>query len=246
MAQVFISYKHDDGDFALILKDRLERAGFAGWIDDNLQAGEDWREMIDRAIRESMALVVILSPESVASEYVTYEWAFALGAGVPVVPVLLRPTALHPRLNELQFLDFTNRRARPWDALIERLESLSGERGSRKRPGRPSKREVELDALREQLADKHWDLRVEAVRALGDRRDRAAVPVLARMLATDRSVRVRAAAAEALGWIGDEAAAPDLLAALDADHVAVQAAAREALRRMGRGGEEQPRAAKSS
>lgn len=229
MAQVFLSYKHDDGDFAQILRDRIEQAGFDGWIDDNLQAGEDWREMIDRAIRESMALVVILSPEATASEYVTYEWAFALGASVPVVPVMLKPTPLHPRLDELQFLDFTNRKARPWEMLIARLEKLSGKR----RPGRPARREAELAALREQLADRHADVRAEAARALGDRREKAAVPLLARVLATDRSVRVRAAAAEALGWIGDAAAVPDLIAALDSGHARVQAAAREALRRIG-------------
>lgn len=232
MAQVFISYKHDDGDFALILKDRIEQAGFDGWIDDNLQAGEDWREMIDRAIRESMAVVVVLSPESVASEYVTYEWAFALGAGVPVVPVLLKPTPLHPRLEELQFLDFTNRRARPWTQLIERLESLGGASGAKKRPRKPTRREAEWDALREQLGHRHADVRLEAARALGDRRERAAVPLLARMLATDRSRHVRAAAAEALGWIGDEAAVPDLIAAQEGAHPLVEAAVRDALRRI--------------
>ncbi len=244
MAQVFISYKHDDGDFALILKDRIEQAGFDGWIDDNLQAGEDWREMIDRAIRESMAVIAILSPESVASAYVTYEWAFALGAGVPVVPVLLRATPLHPRLEELQFLDFTNRRARPWTALVERLEALSGSGSGKKRPRKPTRREAAWDALREQLTDKHADIRAEAARALGDRREKAAVPLLARTLATDRSVRVRAAAAEALGWIGDEAAVPDLIAALEGAHPRVEAAAREALRRIGT--DEARRAAESA
>ncbi len=233
MAQVFISYKHDDGDFALILNDRLDKAGFDGWLDDNLQAGEDWREMIDRAIRESMAVIVVLSPESVASEYVTYEWAFALGAGVPVVPVMLKRTPLHPRLEELQFLDFTNRRARPWALLIERLESLSEKRSGGNRSSKSSRPGPKWDALREQLGDKHADIRAEAARALGERREKAAVPVLARMLATDRSVRVRAAAAEALGWIGDEAAVPDLIAALDGAHRLVDPAARDALRRIG-------------
>jgi len=235
MAQVFISYKHDDGDFALILKDRIEQAGFDAWIDDNVQAGEEWREMIDRAIRESMALIVILSPESVASEYVTYEWAYALGAGVPVVPVMLRQTSLHSRLDELHYLDFTNRRARPWTQLIERLESLSGSGSGKKRPRKPTRREAEWDALREQLGHPRKEVRIEAVRALGDRRERAAVPLLARMLATDRSYKVRAAAAEALGWIGDEAAIPDLSAAAEGADLRVAAAAREALRRIGKG-----------
>jgi hypothetical protein len=62
-----------------------------------------------------------MTPEAKASEYVTYEWAFAWGAGIKVIPVLLKRTELHPRLESLQYLDFTNRTARPWDALIELL-----------------------------------------------------------------------------------------------------------------------------
>jgi hypothetical protein len=34
---------------------------------------------------------------------------------------LLKSTKLHPRLEALQYLDFTNPNARPWDALIESL-----------------------------------------------------------------------------------------------------------------------------
>ena len=46
-----------------------------------------------------------------------YQWAFALGSAVPVLPVLLGAgeSDLHPRLKTLQYLDFTNRSARPWD-----------------------------------------------------------------------------------------------------------------------------------
>jgi TIR domain len=41
---VFISYSHANGDFAEILKTRLERSGFNVWTDeDRLLAGEDWR-----------------------------------------------------------------------------------------------------------------------------------------------------------------------------------------------------------
>jgi hypothetical protein len=62
-----------------------------------------------------------MTTEAKASQYVTYEWAFAWGAGVKVIPILLKKTELHPRLESRQFLDFTNRNARPWDTLIELL-----------------------------------------------------------------------------------------------------------------------------
>lgn len=118
---VFISYKHDDNDFAENVIHRVKAEGFTTWIDsDNLQPGEDWREGIDQAIQQSFALIVIMSPAAKASEYITYEWAYAWGKGVKVIPVMYKQTDLHPRLKSLQYLDFTNR-TRPWDALMNTL-----------------------------------------------------------------------------------------------------------------------------
>jgi TIR domain len=122
----FISHAKEDGDFAENLKSRMSEAGFIGWIDiDVLEAGTDWRMEIDEAILNSRAVILILSPDSKASEYVTYEWAFGLGSGLRVVPLLLRDTPIHPRLEIFQYLDFTNRRARPWVPLFALLQELS-------------------------------------------------------------------------------------------------------------------------
>lgn len=121
-ASVFISHSHDDGDFAEVLKLQLEKHDIDAWIDiDRLKVGYDWRQEIDDAIKKAIALIVVMSPLARESEYVTYEWAFAWGANVKVIPVMLKPTQIHPRLEALQHLDFTNRRARPWNDLINEL-----------------------------------------------------------------------------------------------------------------------------
>lgn len=122
---VFISYKREDLDFADNVMGRLEKAGFQTWSDYKIGAGEEWRTAIDLAIKNSFALIVIMTPEAKASEYVTYEWAFAWGVGIKVIPILLRPTPLHPRLGALQHLDFTNLKMRPWDRLLEEVKYAS-------------------------------------------------------------------------------------------------------------------------
>jgi CheY-like chemotaxis protein len=131
MAQVFISHKREDVDFAENVSSRLERGGFDVWADSNIAAGEEWRNAIDVAIGNSVALIVIMTPEAKTSEYVTYEWAFAWGIGIKVIPVMLRPTTLHPRLEALQYLDFTNIKSRPWDKLIEEVRAASATRHTR-------------------------------------------------------------------------------------------------------------------
>jgi len=89
MSHVFISYAHTDQDFVQEhLIPWLNANGYDAWVDsEKLRAGENWIEEIDNAIKASYALIVVISPASMTSPYVTYEWAFALGCDIPVIPV---------------------------------------------------------------------------------------------------------------------------------------------------------------
>jgi hypothetical protein len=120
--QVFVSYCRNDGDFAELLKLKLEKEGIQTWVDnDGIEPGADWKQDIDDAIRKSIIFIAIMSPEARESEYVTYEWAFAWGVNIHIIPIMLKQTPLHPRLATLQYLDFTNMVARPWDRLLKSI-----------------------------------------------------------------------------------------------------------------------------
>lgn len=127
MSHVFISYSRRDAEFAEMLRERLQAANFEVWMDSILPAGFDWRQEIDQAIRGSFVMLVIVSPDSKASEYVTYEWAFGLGIGLKVIPLMLVPTPLHPRLESVQHIDFTNPdlHEQAWQRLIDGLHHIS-------------------------------------------------------------------------------------------------------------------------
>jgi hypothetical protein len=127
MKHIFVSYAREDKDFARQLILRLRESGRIPWQDlRNLKGGDDYQATIDDALRNAEALVVVMSPHATKSQYVTYEWAFALGAGVRVIPVVKKRTTLHPRLINIQYIDFTTRRGTPWVDLRKAL------------PGRPS------------------------------------------------------------------------------------------------------------
>lgn len=120
----FISHSKVDGDFAELLQLRLEKEGLEAWVDtDRLDPGVDWRQEIDDAIRQSRAVIAVMSPDARESEYVTYEWAYAWGCGTRIIPLMLRQTPLHPRLATLQYLDFSNRVSRPWSKLLDALHT---------------------------------------------------------------------------------------------------------------------------
>lgn len=231
MAHVFISYAHVDSDFVAVLKLELENAQFVAWVDsEHLRAGKDWRRGIDEAIESSIAVIVIMTPEAKASEYVTYEWAFALGAKKEVIPVLLKPTNLHPRLEVLQYLDFGDFEMRPWERLINHLRQIEGEisEASARAPISETSA-IQSSSIQRwliALRDPDTNVRQAAADTLGQMKDVTAIPDLLTAL-RDKKERVRQSAARALGTIGHATAVNGLLGALhDADYQVREAAAK--------------------
>ncbi len=131
MSHVFISYSRKDAAFAEDLRERVQAANFEVWMDSILPAGFDWRQEIDAAIRESFVILVVVSPDSKVSEYVTYEWAFGLGLGVKVIPLMVQPTPLHPRLESVQHVDFVDAASheQSWQRLIAALHHIRNDAG---------------------------------------------------------------------------------------------------------------------
>ncbi len=126
MDHIFVSYAHSDNDFVELLKIRLSESNIQTWIDhSSLKAGNDWRVSIDEGIKSSKAVVLVMSPDSLGSHYVTYEWSFAHGLGKLVIPLMYRQTSLHAKISTLQYLDFTHRTLRPWGELVYLIKNIN-------------------------------------------------------------------------------------------------------------------------
>ncbi|MCB1899094.1 toll/interleukin-1 receptor domain-containing protein [Cognatazoarcus halotolerans] len=128
MQTVFLSYATEDYFFAELAEIKLENAGIRIWRDqDRLRAGSDWRHGIEAGIDDCVAVLVALSPRSAQSPYVTFEWAYALGKGKPVIPLKLAECTFHPRLEPIQYLDFSHGGHLPWESLVERIREIETE-----------------------------------------------------------------------------------------------------------------------
>ena len=255
---IFISYSRKDIDFAEDLKEKLEAADVKVWTDKSrLVPGEDWRESIDQAIRDSFALITVVTPTAKASEYVTYEWAFAWGIEMKVIPILLEHTPLHPRLETVQHFDFTHRTPHQWNELTELISELSKTAKTISKNVSPviqsaitmldsANKGDQEDAINTLVELNHpvafrtliWNLNhhalervrqaiAQALKQIGD----AAVPALIETL-DDQRPDVRQEAIKLLEWIGD-GAVPVLIEALDDQRPDVREAAAETLRRIG-------------
>lgn len=77
--KVFISHSSKDKNLVRRIADALEASGMDVWDDSEILPGENWAEKIAKALEESQAMVVLLTPESLSSEQVLREVGYALG-----------------------------------------------------------------------------------------------------------------------------------------------------------------------
>ena len=122
---VFLSYSRRDGAFVRGLAADLERRGIDVWLDtEDLVAPDDdqWRRSIVQGIRQSAALVVVLSPHSVQSVPVERELTIAAEHKRRIIPIVLRPCELPDgfqfELAGVQRIDFVEQ---PYDEALDEL-----------------------------------------------------------------------------------------------------------------------------
>ena len=87
----FISYARKDGEeFATRLKKRLEQEQpeITLWMDRaEMAGGVDFVDQLRRAIDSVHFLILVMTPEAIASDWVQKEWRYAREQGVCVCPV---------------------------------------------------------------------------------------------------------------------------------------------------------------
>ncbi len=106
--QVFISYSRKDIKYARRLAGDLEKAGFDVWWDiSDLKGGDDWLRLIPAAIAASQHFVVLLSPDSIKSAWVSKEYTYALANRMKIVPAMIKPCPVPFALNTINYVNFT-------------------------------------------------------------------------------------------------------------------------------------------
>ena len=106
MVQVFISYSRKDISFVELLAGDLKKNGMDVWYDlSRLEGGSRWRAEIEKAIRNSQYVIVVLSPASVESEWVEREFLFASNLKRKIIPLLYRPCEIPLGYLDLNYID---------------------------------------------------------------------------------------------------------------------------------------------
>lgn len=88
-AKVFISYTHSDSSWVRQFAEALKRHGIIVWFDTwVIKIGDDIRESIEKGLRESDVIVVVVSKESQKSTNLFFEMGAAVGMGKEVIPIV--------------------------------------------------------------------------------------------------------------------------------------------------------------
>jgi predicted nucleotide-binding protein len=86
---IFISYSHDDSDWARSLAEALRKEDLDVWLDQwQVPVGESLPEALESGLRSSDAIVTLISDRNARRPNLFFELGFALGEGKKVIPVI--------------------------------------------------------------------------------------------------------------------------------------------------------------
>jgi hypothetical protein len=129
--RVFVSHASEDRRSARAITTWLERRGWDVWLDEtDIKGGSAWAASIQSGIKESSVVILLVSSNSVAKEWVMDEITAARNLRVPIIPAVLEdvryPEDLQFLLQRTQSVDITGleapRLARLDSAIINVLE----------------------------------------------------------------------------------------------------------------------------
>ena len=93
---IFVSYSSKNTDVALRMRDALHHRGLQCWMaPDSIPSGSSYQEAIPLALSRTSAVALLLTPEAVASRWVSKEIGVAIGKGQHILPYQPMPFDLN-------------------------------------------------------------------------------------------------------------------------------------------------------
>jgi hypothetical protein len=105
---VFISYAHQDHDFAKSIVKALQTIGAHPLIDRHeLKVGDNIRAVLNDMLDKSDFILFVVSPNSAKSDWGKNEIEQAMKKGKRILPVVLDRSSIPSQLSDLYYADFT-------------------------------------------------------------------------------------------------------------------------------------------
>ncbi|RMX66665.1 hypothetical protein KXD40_000518 [Peronospora effusa] len=122
---VMISYTHSHSEFALKIRDSLERANITSWLDlmnpTGIGGGSVWREEIARGIKNAEVIICLYTEDYPVSEWCLKELALAKQLQKPIIAVSTEGAAV---IDEMQVYIYT-RQMVPFESAIKCINNVN-------------------------------------------------------------------------------------------------------------------------
>lgn len=110
---IFISYKSENIDWVNRLKQDLQRRGVKVWLDkEQIRPGDHFAEALEHGIELSKSMGLVITAESLRSNWVREEYYRALSLvnedSLQLIPIMLEQAELPGFLKGRQYIDFSN------------------------------------------------------------------------------------------------------------------------------------------
>ncbi len=142
--KIFISYSRKDLIFVEKLAKDLIEAGYEVWYDlSGIEGGDRWAQEIQLGINRSEIFAIVVSPNSMASEWVEKEYLFASRRGMKIVPLLYELSELPIWLLNIQYIDIVGANyARNFHQILDSFENYGRREGDVKPLPIPWRRQI--------------------------------------------------------------------------------------------------------
>ncbi len=123
--RVFVSHSHKDNDWCDGFVAELKNNNLDIWYDqEGLYVGAQWVKTLEQELQDRDVYVIVLTPNSWASQWVQSELSLALGQHKQIIGVIHKPTQVSGFLTNYQLLDVSRLDSRQAAQLV--AASLSG------------------------------------------------------------------------------------------------------------------------
>lgn len=120
---IFMSYSRRELGFVDQLVSRLEDVGYNVWLDYRmLIPGAPWDQQIDKGLKRSDTVLLVVSKASLASKYVTLEWRHFLETNKRVILLIFEAVDLPVELEKYEWVDFRGSYRRGMNELLSQLK----------------------------------------------------------------------------------------------------------------------------
>jgi len=163
---LFISYASVDAPFVKRLGEFVVSQSYEAWIDTEKHHVGDWHEPVKAAIRDSIAVILVVTADSHKSANVKWEWEYALEQAVTLIRVMLIEIEVDESIRGFRKVDFTDLNHSNWDTLSSMLSGLNDEFGIR--INAPPLASEKVKRIVADFTSPYVDQRIEAAKTLAE------------------------------------------------------------------------------